>query len=131
MVGIVLVSHSRKIAQGTLELISQMIGETVKIEIAAGTSDGRLGTDAFMIEEKMREVFDGDGVLVIVDLGSAVMSAEMAIENLEDCIREKTKILDAPFVEGAIVATMEASFEKNLEEVIDEVEKAMKIKKLN
>mgnify|MGYP001033809429 FL=1 len=64
MVGIVLVSHSKKIAEGTLELISQMIGESVKIEIAAGTSDGRLGTDAFMIEEKIRQVYDGDGVLV-------------------------------------------------------------------
>ena len=131
MVGIVLVSHSKKIAEGTLELISQMIGESVKIEIAAGTSDGRLGTDAFMIEEKIRQVYDGDGVLVLVDLGSAVMSAEMAIENLEDSLKAKTKILDAPFVEGAIVATMEASFGKSLEEVIDEVEKAMKIKKLN
>ena len=55
----------------------------------------------------------------------------MAIENLEDSLKAKTKILDAPFVEGAIVATMEASFGKSLEEVIDEVEKAMKIKKLN
>lgn len=130
MVGIVLVSHSNKIAEGTLELVSQMTSD-VKIEVAAGTFDGRLGTDALMIEEKIKKVFDGDGVIVIVDLGSAVMSAEMAIENLEEDIRSKTKILDAPFVEGAIVAAMEASFGKDLEEVVAEAKKAREMTKLN
>lgn len=130
MVGIVLVSHSNKIAEGTLELVSQMTSD-VKIEVAAGTFDGRLGTDALMIEEKIKKVFDGDGVIVIVDLGSAVMSAEMAIENLEEDIRSKTKILDAPFVEGAIVAAMEASFSKDLEEVVAEAKKAREMTKLN
>lgn len=130
MVGIVLVSHSKKMAEGLLELIKQMTTDKVKIEVAAGTSDGRLGTDAFMIEEKIRKVSSEDGVIVVVDLGSAVMSAEMAIESLEESLREKTKILDAPFVEGAVVAAMEASFDKNLEEVIREAEKARELKKL-
>lgn len=130
MVGIVLVSHSKKMAEGLLELIKQMTTDKVRIEVAAGTSDGRLGTDAFMIEEKIRKVSSEDGVIVVVDLGSAVMSAEMAIESLEESLREKTKILDAPFVEGAVVAAMEASFDKNLEEVIREAEKARELKKL-
>ena len=97
MVGIVLVSHSKMMAEGAKEIITQMIGDKVKIEAAAGTSDNRLGTDAFLIEQKVLEVFDGDGVLIIPDLGSAVMSAEMAIENLEEPARSKTYLVDSPF----------------------------------
>lgn len=130
MVGIVLVSHSKKMGEGLLDLIKQMTTDKVKIEVAAGTSDGRLGTDALMIQEKIKKVSSEDGVLIIVDLGSAVMSAEMAIESLDEPLREKTKILDAPFVEGAVAAAMEASFGKSLEEVICEAEKSRKLKKL-
>jgi len=75
MVGIVLVSHSPRIAEGTLDLVRQMVGDKVPIEIAAGTSDGRLGTDAAAVEKKIRKVHRGDGVLIMVDLGSAVLSA--------------------------------------------------------
>ena len=117
MVGIVLVSHSRKIAEGALELISQMISEDTNIGIAAGTWDNRLGTDAELIEQRIREVERGQGVLILVDLGSAIMSAEVAIENLEEPLRSTVSIVDAPFVEGAVVAAMEASFGKSLEEV--------------
>lgn len=131
MVGIVIVSHSKKMAEGLLELIRQMVGKSVAIELAAGTSDGRLGTDAFMIEDKIRKASSGDGVLVIVDIGSAVMSAEMAIENLEESLRKKVKILDVPFIEGAIVACMEASFGKNIEDIISEAEKVRDMKKIN
>ncbi|WP_237660493.1 dihydroxyacetone kinase phosphoryl donor subunit DhaM [Tepidanaerobacter sp. GT38] len=117
LVGIILVSHSKKMAEGAKEIITQVIGDKVKIEVAAGTSDNRLGTDVFLIEQKVLEVFDGDGVLIIPDLGSAVMSAEMAIESLEEPVRSKTHLADSPFFEGAIAASMEASFGKSLEEV--------------
>ncbi|GAQ25171.1 dihydroxyacetone kinase phosphoryl donor subunit DhaM [Tepidanaerobacter syntrophicus] len=130
MVGIVLVSHSKKLAQGAKELIEQVVREKIKIEEAAGTSDGRLGTDAFLIEEKIIEVFDGDGVLVIPDLGSAVMSAEMAIEDLREDVRKKVCMADAPFVEGAMSAAMEASFGKSLEEVKKAAEDTRGMKKI-
>lgn len=130
MVGIVLVSHSKKLAQGAKELIEQVVREKIKIEEAAGTSDGRLGTDAFLIEEKIIEVFDGDGVLIIPDLGSAVMSAEMAIEDLREDVRKKVCMADAPFVEGAMAAAMEASFGKNLEEVKKAAEDTRGMKKI-
>lgn len=117
MVGIVLVSHSPRIAEGTLEVVKQMVGEKVSIEIAAGTQDGRLGTDALMIGQKIKKVDSGEGVLVIVDLGSAVLNAEFAIENLEEPLRSLTVIADAPFVEGAIAAAIEASFGKSLPDV--------------
>lgn len=130
MVGIVLVSHSKKLAQGAKELIEQVVREKIKIEDAAGTSDGRLGTDAFLIEEKIIEAFDGDGVLIIPDLGSAVMSAEMAIEDLREDVRKKVCMADAPFVEGAMAAAMEASFGKNLEEVKKAAEDTRGMKKI-
>ncbi|MCG0275398.1 MAG: PTS-dependent dihydroxyacetone kinase phosphotransferase subunit DhaM [Thermosediminibacteraceae bacterium] len=117
MVGIVLVSHSPLIAEGTLDLVRQMVGDKVSIEIAAGTSDGRLGTSAEEIEKKIRKVYSGDGVLVMVDLGSAVLSAELAIENLGEPLRSAAVIADAPFVEGTIAAAIEASFGKSLAEV--------------
>ncbi len=130
LVGIVLVSHSKKMADGAKEIIEQVIRGKIKIEVAAGTSDNRLGTDVFLIEEKVMEVFDGDGVLIIPDLGSAVMSAEMAIESLEEPIKSKTQLADSPFFEGAISAAMEASFEKSLEEVKQAAENTRGMKKI-
>ena len=117
MVGIVLVSHTPRIAGGTMDLVRQMVGDKVPIEIAAGTADGRLGTDADLIGEKIRKVYGGDGVLVMVDLGSAVLSTEFAIENLEEPLASATVIADAPFVEGTVAAAIESSFGKSLAEV--------------
>ena len=130
MVGIVLVSHSRKIAEGALELISQMLNEKTRIGVAAGTSDNRLGTDVELIEQKIREVETGKGTIILVDLGSAIMSAEMAIENLEESMKPVVSIVDAPFVEGAVVAAMEASFGKSLEEVKEATENTRGMRKL-
>ncbi len=130
MVGILLVSHSSKIAQGTLELVEQMTKGKVRIDIAAGTADNRLGTDAGMIKQKIEKIHSGDGVLVLVDLGSAVMSTELAIEKLDESLRSTTLIADAPFVEGAVVAALEASFGKSLEEVKKLTEDVKKYSKL-
>lgn len=130
LVGIVLVSHSKKMAEGAMEIIQQVIGDKIKISVAAGTSDNRLGTDVFLIEQKVLDVFDGDGVLIIPDLGSAVMSAEMAIESLEEPAKSVTQLADAPFFEGAIAAAMEASFGKSLEEVKQVAENTRGMKKI-
>jgi PTS hybrid protein len=130
LVGIVLVSHSKKMAEGAKEIITQVIGDKVKIEVAAGTSDNRLGTDVLLIGQKVLEVFDGDGVLIIPDLGSAVMSAEMAIEGLEEPARSVTILADSPFFEGAIAAAMEASFGKTLEEVKKAAENTRGMRKI-
>lgn len=130
MVGIVLVSHAPKIAEGTLELIKQMTGEKVLIEIAAGTCDNRLGTDPVLIGDKIRKADTGDGVIVIVDLGSSIMSTELAIESLEEPLRSRTAIADAPFIEGAIAASMEASFGKGLQDVKNAAENTRGMKKI-
>lgn len=116
MVGIVVVSHSQKIAEGAVELAKQMAAEA-RIAAAGGMEDGSIGTDVSKIFAGIEAVDEGDGVVILVDLGSAVMSSEMAIEMLED--GSKVKIVDAPIVEGTIFSSVEASIGSSLEEVIE------------
>lgn len=116
MVGMVIVSHSEKIAKGIVELCNQM-ADNVKIQAAGGTDDGRIGTDATKIMTAIEKVYSEDGVLVLVDLGSAVMSTELALDLLEEGIREKIAIADAPIVEGSIAASVQAAIGSSLEEV--------------
>lgn len=116
MVGLVIVSHSQKVAEGVKELASQMAVD-VSIAAAGGTSDGRLGTDVEKILSAINEVYSEDGVLIIFDLGSAYMSAEMALECLEEDIRSKIEIIDAAIVEGAITAAVESSINKTILEI--------------
>jgi PTS hybrid protein len=117
MVGLVVVSHSARIAEGIVELAGQMAGQ-VRIEAAGGTDDGGLGTDAGLIAEAIEAADSGDGVLVLVDLGSAVLSASMAIDELvTDDVRARTRIAEAPVVEGTVVAAVQASTGSDLDAV--------------
>lgn len=103
MVGIVLVSHSEKIAEGIKELSMQMAPEA-KVSTAGGTKDNRIGTDMDKITEAIEEVYSEDGVLILFDLGSAFMNTEMALEFLDEEKREKICIVDTAIVEGGITA---------------------------
>ena len=107
MVGLVLVSHSPRIAEGTAELVRQMAGQ-VELAAVGGDSDGGFGTDPERIEAAVRDL-DADEVLVFMDLGSAVLSAETVLEMLPSGTREKVRLVDAPIVEGAFAAGVEAS----------------------
>ncbi len=107
MVGLVLVSHSPRIAEGTAELVWQMAGE-VELVAVGGDADGGFGTDPERIEAAVRDL-DADEVLVFMDLGSAVLSAETVLEMLPSKTREKVRLVDAPFVEGAFAAGVVAS----------------------
>jgi phosphoenolpyruvate---glycerone phosphotransferase subunit DhaM len=122
MVGIVLVSHSEKIAQGIQELALQM-APNAKIALAAGTDDGRLGTDMSKIMTAIHEVYSEEGVLVLFDLGSAFMNAEMALEMLDEEMQQHVEIIDASLVEGAIVAIVESSIGKSKEELKQSLQK--------
>ncbi|HZD38432.1 MAG TPA: dihydroxyacetone kinase phosphoryl donor subunit DhaM [Actinomycetes bacterium] len=116
-VGIVVVSHSAKLAEGVVEMASQMAGE-VRIRAAGGTDDGGMGTDATLIASAIAEADSGDGVLVVVDLGSAVLSAQLAIEELVGAERrDRVRVADAPLVEGAVIAAIQSSTGSGLEEV--------------
>jgi phosphoenolpyruvate---glycerone phosphotransferase subunit DhaM len=116
-VGLVVVSHSAKVAEGVVELAGQMAAQ-VRMRAAGGTADGAIGTDATLIAEAVDAVDDGDGVLVLVDLGSAVLSAQLAIDELVgEERRGRVRISEAPLVEGAVIGAVQASTGSGLDEV--------------
>ncbi len=116
-VGIVIVSHSRQLAEGVREMAEQMAGGMVAIRAVGGTADGELGTNPDGIREALAAADAGDGILVLMDLGSAVLSAETAIELAGDALKSRVILSDAPLVEGAVVAAVEASIGNDLEAV--------------
>jgi dihydroxyacetone kinase phosphotransfer subunit len=117
VIGIVLISHSKSLAEGVKELASGMTGGIVPIAAAGGGPDGGLGTDVERIRGAIEEVYSSAGVLILMDLGSAVMSAEVAVEDLDERRREDILLSNAPLVEGAVIAAVEASIGKSLREV--------------
>jgi dihydroxyacetone kinase phosphotransfer subunit len=116
MIGIVLVSHSAQLARGVKELADQMTRGSVKIAAAGGAADGTLGTNADEIRSAIEEAYSPEGVLVLMDLGSAVMSAEVAVESLDPKQSAHVRLSNGPLVEGAVIAAVEASTGKSLEE---------------
>ena len=131
MVNLLLVSHSKNLAESVVGLAKQMIrsGE-VEISIAAGIGEDHqeIGTNAVEIAEAIQDIYTNDGVLVLMDLGSAVLSAQMALDLIPPDICQKVKICPAPFIEGAVVAAAQASSGSNLEIVYREAMDALKPK---
>ncbi len=113
MVGLLIVSHSAKIAEGTRELAAQMSGAAVPIVAIGGTGDGGLGTDAAKIAMAAAQLSNTDGFVVLLDLGSAVLSTEMALEE----IGTPHVVSNAPIVEGALLAAVEAAAGSSLAQV--------------
>jgi dihydroxyacetone kinase phosphotransfer subunit len=117
MVSLLIVSHSAQLAAGVKEFTEQVSGGKVRIVDAGGAADGSLGTSVDRIQAALAEIASPDGTLVLVDLGSAVLSVEMAIETLGAA---RVLISDAPLVEGAYLAAIEASDEDaTLEQVAE------------
>ncbi|WP_035794078.1 dihydroxyacetone kinase phosphoryl donor subunit DhaM [Kitasatospora mediocidica] len=113
-VGIVLVSHSALLAAGVRELAGQLGGGKVVVAVAGGTADGGIGTSYDLVLAAVREADGGAGVLVLPDLGSSVLTARTALEDLG---RDEVVLVDAPFVEGAVAAVVTASTGAALAEV--------------
>ncbi len=130
MIGIVLVSHSRRLAEGLMALVGQMAAPQVKIAIAAGTGEDRLeiGTDAVEIMDAIQSVFTEDGVVVLMDLGSALLSAETALELLPPEMAQKTTLCAAPLVEGALAAAVQAGLGSDAATVCAEARAALAAK---
>jgi len=126
-VGLVVVSHSRLIADGTAELAGQMAGPDVRIVPAGGMADGAIGTDAARIAEAIDEADSGAGVVVLADLGSAVLSTRTALELLED--PAAVRLSKGPIVEGAVMAAVQASTGSTLDEVLQAAEAAATLPK--
>jgi multiphosphoryl transfer protein len=119
MVGLVLVSHSRALAQATVDLIRRTVAADVPMRFAGGVGDNReeLGTDGIDIFEAIDSVFSEEGVLVLMDMGSAILSAEMAKEFLEPDRQEKVRLSSAPLIEGAIAAAIQSQLGFSIEEI--------------
>jgi phosphocarrier protein FPr len=122
VIGIVLVSHSPKVAEGVAELSREMGGAEVRLEPVGGLDmpDRPLGTDAVLVMQAIERAWSEDGVLVLMDLGSAVLSAEMALDMLPPDRRERVLLCEAPFVEGAVAAAVAAKLGRPLQEVAEE-----------
>lgn len=117
MVGLVLVSHSPKIAEGTADLVRQMAGD-VEMAAVGGDSEGGFGTDPERIQSAIEEL-GADEILLFMDLGSAVLSAETVLEMLSEEDRGRVRLVDAPFVEGAFSAGVSASAGSDAEECVE------------
>ena len=110
MTGLVVVSHSRALADAAVELAGEMLhGSDLRIAVAAGLDPTTFGTDATAIVAAIEAADDGQGVVVLMDLGSAVLSAELALDMLAEDVRERTLLCPAPLVEGLVVAAVAAA----------------------
>lgn len=127
MVGFVIVSHSELLAKGVCDLAS-MMAKDVPMYPAGGLSDGGHGTSYEKIYNAVNEANQGDGVLILVDMGSAVMTAEMVIEA---CENTDVKMVDCPLVEGAVTGSVLASSGATMDEIIEELASVSQQKKFD
>jgi phosphocarrier protein FPr len=132
MVGLVLVSHSGTLVDGLRDMVVQVAGDSVPVATAGGTEDGRLGTSAPRIAGALRTVLDAgvDAALVLLDLGSAALSLELALEELDPSDRARVRVSEAPLVEGAILAAVQASIEAPIDDVVAAADGAASMTKL-
>ena len=130
--GLVLVSHSSLIADGLRDMVGQVAGDDVPVATAGGTEDGRLGTSAPRIADAIRSTFErgAHATLVLLDLGSAALSLEVALEELDPTDRARVRISEAPLVEGAVLAAVQASVGASIDEVAEAAAGAASIPKM-
>lgn len=132
MIGIVIVSHSEKLAEGVLELAAQMTQGKVPMEATGGIDDpdNPIGTDPMKVMMAIESVAmqAEDGVLVVMDLGSALMSAETALDFLPDEVKDKVMLCSAPIVEGTMAAAVQASVGASLQDAVAEASTAINVK---
>ena len=126
MVGIVIVSHSEKVAQGALELCRQMAAN-VPMAAAGGLPDGGIGTDFQRIYEAVDSVQSEDGVVILFDMGSAIMTTEMVLEEFQGV---NIKMADAPIVEGSIAAAISSAIGLPIDQVLQAAKEAGSLPKL-
>jgi phosphoenolpyruvate---glycerone phosphotransferase subunit DhaM len=128
-VGIVLVSHSASLAAGTAELAGQVSSGEVSIVPAGGTDDGRLGTSIEKVRDALAAANSGAGVVILPDLGSSVLTVRALLSEADD-LPEPLAVADAPFVEGAVAATIAAAVGGDVKAVAAAAEEARHARKL-
>jgi phosphoenolpyruvate---glycerone phosphotransferase subunit DhaM len=136
VVGIVVVSHSADLARGVVELAGQMAGPELRIRAAGGGPGGTLGTDEALVRTAISEADAGDGVLVLGDLGSAILTIRHVLEDAAGATNgngdgtHAVRVADAPLVEGAVAAAVVASVGSSLADVVRAAEEARDARKL-
>jgi multiphosphoryl transfer protein len=130
MIGLVLVSHSASLAAGVRELAEQMTGSNVPIAVAGGIDDPEnpIGTDPMRVLAAIESVYSDDGVVVLMDLGSALMSAEVALEFLDAVRQPNVHLCEASFVEGALAAAVQIGAGSLVADVLAEARTALTAK---
>ena len=118
MVGIVIVSHSEKLAESIVDL-TKMMADGASIAAAGGLEDGSFGTSSNRIKAAIDAVYSDDGVIILMDMGSAVMTTEMVLEEYDS---EKVRMVDAPIVESAVAASVSAMCGSDLATILEEIE---------
>ncbi len=138
-VGLVLVSHSARIAEGVAELVRELGGDEVPVEAAGGLPDGGLGTSSERIEQAVRSADRGAGVVVLADLGSAVLTVKLLLDGDDDtendagadgALSTTAMLADAPLVEGAVSAAVVAASGADARTVLAAAEEARDFRKL-
>lgn len=123
---VILVSHSKKITDGIKEMIEEMTGDNknVKILSCGGTDDGRMGTNSLTILKAILDNKEAKGIFIFADIGSAILSTEMAIDLLDDEEMEKKVLFleNSPLVEGSFATSIQASIGSSLEDILAELE---------
>ncbi len=127
MVGIVIVSHSQKLAEDIVDLAHLMAADA-PMRAAGGMEDGGFGTSYDKIENAIEDIYTDDGVIVLMDLGSAVMTTEAVLEDMKDDDK-LVEMVDCPIVEGAIAASVVASGGASIEDVIEAAKSARDMEK--
>lgn len=126
MFSIIVVSHSKKLAEGVAE-VAKMMARDVTIVAAGGTDDGTLGTSYEKIAAAIEDAYADDGVALFMDMGSAVMTAEMVVESMPD---RRLKLIDAPLVEGVVLAAVESAAGTALEDLTEKMQQARDMHKI-
>jgi dihydroxyacetone kinase phosphotransfer subunit len=125
MVGLVVISHSRALAEGVAELARAMGVGKARVEPAGGDAEGGMGTSVELVERAVELVRDGGGVVLLADLGSSVLTAKLVIEDAEGDV----VLADAPLVEGAVAAASMAATGADLATVVTAAESAYEHRK--
>jgi len=128
MVGIVLVSHSAALAEGTADVAGQIGGGSVVIAAAGGTDDGGIGTSIARVRRAVQRAAAGAGVVILPDLGSSVLTVRALLA--EEDFADPIALADAPFVEGAVAATVAAAAGGDVKAVLQAAEEARHARKL-
>ena len=131
MVGVVLVGHSRDVVRGLIAMIQQA-APGVPVAGAGGLGRARLGTNGLEVADAIRQVLGAagaDGALVLLDLGSAAMALDLALDELGEDTRARVQVTEAAFVEGAVLAAVTAAGGASLDEVASAAERALELPK--